>query len=73
MTKSSQIEHLIDMVNQIASNNNYKKSDEDTAKVVINHLKKFWARPMKAQILQYAQEDGAQLSNAAKLAVLQLS
>jgi len=70
---TSQIQHLINMANQIASNNNYNKSDEETAEVVINHLQKFWARPMKTQILQYAKNDGAQLSNAAKLAVLQLS
>ena len=73
MTKSSQIQHLITMVNQIASNNNYKKNDDETAQIVVNHLRKFWARSMKVQILQYAKDDGVKLSNAAKIAVFQLS
>lgn len=69
---TSQIEHLISMINQIASNNNYKSTDEQTAQVVATHLKKFWARSMKQQILKYASEDGSELSEASRLALLQL-
>lgn len=68
---TSQIQHLISMINQISSNNNYKKSDEDTAKIVANHVKKFWARSMREKILQYAAEDGSKLSNAVKIALSQ--
>jgi formate dehydrogenase subunit delta len=69
---TSQIEHLISMINQISSNNNYKKTDEETASFVANHIKKFWARSMKAQILRYAVEDGAGLSNASRIALTHL-
>ncbi|MFQ3195009.1 MAG: formate dehydrogenase subunit delta, partial [Colwellia sp.] len=31
---SSQIDNLISMLNQIANNNNYKKTDEETAMIV---------------------------------------
>jgi len=66
---TSQTGHLITMINQIASNNNYKSTDENTAKIVANHIKKFWARSMKENILQYSKEDGAELSNASKIAL----
>ncbi|MDO6489454.1 formate dehydrogenase subunit delta [Colwellia sp. 6_MG-2023] len=69
---SSQIENLVSMLNQIANNNNYKKTDEETAKVVANHVKRFWARSMKENILKYAANDGAQLSPTIKLALAQL-
>lgn len=65
----SQIAHLVSMINQIASNNNYNKSDEETAHVVANHIQKFWARSMKEKISQYAQEDGKGLLASAKLAI----
>ncbi|MBL4764531.1 MAG: formate dehydrogenase subunit delta [Colwellia sp.] len=69
---TSQIQHLISMINQISSNNNYKKSDEETASFVANHIRSFWARSMKEQILQYAAEDGSELSNASRIALTQL-
>lgn len=69
---TSQLQHLISMINQISSNNNYNKSDEETACFVANHIRSFWARSMKEQILQYADEDGSKLSNASKIALTQL-
>ncbi|MBA6342212.1 formate dehydrogenase subunit delta [Colwellia sp. MB02u-10] len=69
---SSQIDNLISMLNQIANNNNYKKTDEETAMIVANHVKKFWARSMKANITKYADNDGSQLSSIIKLALAQL-
>ncbi|MBA6328295.1 formate dehydrogenase subunit delta [Colwellia sp. MB02u-6] len=69
---SSQIDNLISMLNQIANNNNYKKTDEETAMIVANHVKKFWARSMKANIIKYADSDGSQLSPTIKLALAQL-
>jgi formate dehydrogenase subunit delta len=69
---SSQIDNLISMLNQIANNNNYKKTDEETAIIVANHVKKFWARSMKANIIKYADSDGSQLSPTIKLALAQL-
>jgi len=69
---SSQIKSLVSMLNQIADNNNYKKTDEETAKVVAEHVKKFWARSMKKNILQYANSDGSALSPIIKLALTKL-
>jgi len=70
---SSQIENLVSMLNQIANNNNYKKTDEETAKIVANHVKKFWARSMKETIVNHAVSDGAQLSIIIKIAIAQLT
>lgn len=69
---NSHVHYLVNMINQISSNNNYKKSDEETAHFVANHIKNFWARSMKEKILHYAKEDGAKLSNASKIALTQL-
>lgn len=69
---TSQIQHLISMINQISSNNNYKKTDEETAEFVANHIKNFWARSMKKEILHYAAEDGSELSNASRIALSHL-
>lgn len=66
---TSQLEHLISMINQIASNNCYNKSDEETADFVAHHLKMFWAISMQDKLLQYMKDDGADLSNASKIAL----
>jgi formate dehydrogenase subunit delta len=66
---SSQIQNLLSMLNQIIDNNSYKKSDEETAKIVANHLQKFWAPSMRTKITEYAAAQGSELSNAAKLAI----
>ncbi|MFT6899810.1 MAG: formate dehydrogenase subunit delta [Paraglaciecola sp.] len=69
---STQIKNLVSMLNQIANNNNYKKTDEETAKIVANHIQKFWARSMRDRMTLYAEQDGSELSNVAKLALAQL-
>lgn len=69
---NSQVENLVSMLNQIASNNNYKKTEEETALIVANHVKKFWARSMKKTIVSHAASDEAQLSITIKIAIAQL-
>ncbi|MFQ3235761.1 MAG: formate dehydrogenase subunit delta [Paraglaciecola sp.] len=69
---SSQITNLVSMLDQIANNNNYKKTDEETAKIVANHIQKFWARSMRDRMTQYAAEGGPELTNVSKLALAQL-
>lgn len=69
---SSQIKNLVSMLDQIANNNNYKKTDAETAKIVANHLQKFWARSMRDKMTQYYADGGPELSNVAKLAIVQL-
>lgn len=68
---SDQLQHLIKMINQISANLDHgdpNKAAEETA----THLKKFWARSMKQQIIEYADSDGSDLNAVSKLAVEQL-
>lgn len=68
-----QLHHLIRMVNQISANNLHHGDEGEAAHVVADHLKKFWARSMKAQIIAYARDDGAELSPVSRLAIRQLA
>lgn len=63
----SQLDSLIHMANQIAANNTH--FGEAAAEYVHTHIKKFWARSMKRQIVTYLQQDGSQLSPLARQAV----
>ncbi|ART63542.1 formate dehydrogenase subunit delta [Kushneria marisflavi] len=63
---------LIRMVNQISLNNRHHASDEAAAEQIAGHLKKFWARDMKRQIIKYAETDGSELDPLSKLAVARL-
>ncbi|WP_456268381.1 formate dehydrogenase subunit delta [Kushneria sp. AK178] len=63
---------LIKMVNQISANNRHHDSDEAAAEQIAGHLKKFWARDMKRQIIDYAETDGSELDPVARLAVIRL-
>ncbi|WP_036566273.1 formate dehydrogenase subunit delta [Oceanospirillum beijerinckii] len=69
----TQLEQLIVMINQIVDNNSYGNTPEQTADATAVHLKKFWARSMKHQIIEYLEQDGSELQPAAKLAVQQLA
>ncbi|WP_110669348.1 formate dehydrogenase subunit delta [Salinicola halophilus] len=63
---------LIKMVNQISLNNRHHDSDEAAAEPIAAHLKKFWAREMKRQIIDYAENDGRELLPVSRLAVMRL-
>lgn len=67
----SQLDSLIHMANQIAANNAHY--GDATVERVHIHLKKFWARSMKRQIVEYLQQDGSQLSPLAREAVALLA
>ncbi|WP_432474484.1 formate dehydrogenase subunit delta [Amphritea sp. HPY] len=67
-----QLTSLIKMANQIAANNTHIGDDAAEAKMVADHLTKFWARSMKAQITDYLKEDGSELTPIAKQAVASL-
>ncbi|PID49036.1 MAG: formate dehydrogenase [Proteobacteria bacterium] len=66
---ASQLPHLIKMLNQIALNNTYKDNYEQAAAKVASHVQRFWAPSMKAEIIRYANADGAELSEIARLAL----
>ncbi|KAA0010792.1 formate dehydrogenase subunit delta [Billgrantia pellis] len=67
----SQLDSLIHMANQIAANNAHY--GDATVERVHSHLKKFWARSMKRQIVDYLQQDGSRLSPLAREAVERLA
>lgn len=70
--KHDNINTLITMANQISENLNAHLSDEDTAKQVCAHLKSFWARSMKRDIIQYSHQVDNKLAPIVKVAVQQL-
>jgi|TARA_B110000902_G_scaffold252761_1_gene314588 formate dehydrogenase subunit delta len=69
---TSELDHLIKMINQIADNIAIGDEELIIAAKVTKHLQLFWAPPMKKKIINYAANDGAQLNAVAKLAVSQL-
>ncbi|GGY77107.1 formate dehydrogenase subunit delta [Marinobacter zhanjiangensis] len=68
-----QLRNLIRMINQISINNLHQGDENQAAEVVATHVKKFWARSMKQQIIDYAESDGTELSTVSRLAVKQLA
>jgi hypothetical protein len=69
---TSELEHLIKMINQIADNIAIGDDDAIIAAKVTKHLQLFWAPPMKKKIINYAASDGKQLNTVAKIAIAQL-
>lgn len=67
-----QLHNLIKMLEQIIANNLHHGSDQQVAAVATDHVHKFWARSMKQIIIAYAEENPAELSNVAQLAITQL-
>ncbi|MBS3804536.1 MAG: formate dehydrogenase subunit delta [Oleiphilaceae bacterium] len=67
-----QLQNLIKMINQISANNLHHGDESQAADVVAGHLKKFWARSMKEQLIAYADEDGGDLAPVSRLAVQKL-
>lgn len=68
----TQLDTLIHMANQIAANMHISDSDDAAAEQFANHLRKFWARSMKSEIIKYARTEGDELLPLAKLGVLKL-
>lgn len=68
-----QLQNLIKMINQISINNLHHGNEDQAAEVVANHIKKYWARSMKHQIIDYAESTGLELSTVSRLAVKRLA
>ena len=68
---SNQLTNLIKMVNQISSNSPTRE-DHETVQFVVRHMKMYWARDMKRQIVRYANADGDGLSPVSMEAVKKL-
>jgi formate dehydrogenase subunit delta len=69
---TTELDHLIKMVNQIGDNIAIGEDETSTAPKVVEHLNRFWARPMKDKIIDYASTDGKRLNSVAKLAISKL-
>lgn len=69
---SAELNNLIKMINHIADNIAIGDNEAITAPKVANHIRSFWARPMKQKIIDYASCDGEKLNAVSKMAVLQL-
>ena len=65
----TELDHLIKMINQIADNIAIGETADTVAPKVADHVKRFWAPPMKEKIIHYMQCDGQRLQPAAKIAV----
>ena len=68
----NEMDTLVRMVNQISINNRHHGGDALAAEEVAMHLKKFWARRMKQQIIDYAEQDGSALEPVSLMAVMRL-
>jgi len=66
------VERLVIMANDIGDFFGGEPSAEDRVEGVRHHLAKFWDRRMRAQILAYARDGGAGLSDHVRAAVLRL-
>ncbi|MGO2133454.1 MAG: formate dehydrogenase subunit delta [Halomonas sp.] len=69
---SAQRKNLIHMANQIAENLRHGRSDDQAAKDTTTHLEKFWARSMKADIIECLNDYNSGLNPVAHAAVGQL-
>ncbi len=64
-----EIEHLVDMANDIARNLSFNADAEDR---VLDHLKRFWAPSMRDLITDHVATGGSGLSDLAMAAVKRL-
>jgi formate dehydrogenase subunit delta len=57
-----EITHLVTMVNQIGDFFDAYPNKEEAKKELLNHIKKFWAKEMRNQLIAHAQGSGENLS-----------
>ncbi len=69
---TAELEHLIKMANQIANNIAAGESEQFVIEKAADHIQRFWAGPMKQQILQYIECGGEGLEPLALSALQQL-
>lgn len=67
-----QLDNLVRMLDQILANNRHHGEEDRVTEVAADHLKKFWARSMKQQIIDYAHSHPDSLSPLARATVEKL-
>lgn len=65
----NELEHLAYMANQIASNISIGESEELSANNVANHIKLFWARPMREKLCKNINNPELNLNSTTKKAM----
>ncbi len=71
--QNKELEHLIKMVNDIASNLAYGEDAAASAGQVVAHLKRFWAPSMRELIIAYEQQSGEGLSALSRQSIQRLA
>lgn len=70
---SKHSEQLVKMINQIAANTPEQGGGPDAAaEAVAAHVRRFWAKPMRADIRAYLQDGGVGLTELAVEAIKRL-
>lgn len=69
----SELDRLIQMINQIALNNSSAGDENAVAEMIAGHVRKFWSRRMKEMLAEYVGQGGEALHPAARLAAQKLS
>ena len=69
---TTKYDSIIKMSNQIADNIGMHLSTEQAADKVLNHIRLFWAKSMKEDLIFYYKSDGTLLNNVVKLTVEKL-
>jgi len=69
---TTKYDSVIKMSNQIADNIGLHLSTEQAADKVLNHIRLFWAKSMKEDLITYYQKGGGLLRDTTKLAVEKL-
>lgn len=67
------VNKLVRMANQIATNFDYGSDRNKSADAVCDHISRFWNSSMKDQIIQYQRSGETGLSELASLAIARLA
>lgn len=69
---TTQLEHMIQMLNQIVDNCPGQDDREQVITTAESHLHKFWARPMKNAIIAHCHQGGEGLSDRSREVIRRL-
>jgi len=69
---NNELEHLVKMANQIASNIGIGVSEDTAVARVVNHISLFWARPMREKICAHLDSFQEELNPMATKALIEI-
>ncbi len=68
-----EIHHLVTMANQIGKFFETSADPDDAVKGIAQHIRNFWDPRMRRQIIAYARENGRELDEPVRKAILMLA